>query len=481
MITFSNIKRLAEQLESLVVINTKEQASAVNCIKIEQVSSKITKFTTYEPKVGVFTRHVLELDPNCLGDTGDVYLTDAKEFIDTIKTMSKTGCKYLSITVEEGMLIFYDNYTEDFTTNTRDYVYRHSISLYQGDWELDFNPPYMDFDVNKGEGAVDVNKAPYCRFINQELLGVCPAESFDNLVKVITDAGQYNDANETYEATKTGNGRLILLTTYPDKVELFSLSKNYSVMYKFDQPSTFKEDTQLVIEGRHFNRLKNFILDQEPVEVFRLIYDEVEVDGSQTQYQWINVCTKYNSICFRVMEYGQQAEILKYYDAFKDYQNLESFSVREVNKIKLNEASTRLKNQVKKGQLKILFIEDDVSPEPKFIVKDADIILSSDEYRLPITYTDSEPLAPIVLTADILDSIFLVLRVYDEATKVNQFLLELKLGLDIKIMPNSKTIERFILFTQPVNCNDISILCLPRNGVEFINLISEEEYEKIQQ
>lgn len=475
MITFSNIKYLSEQLECLCVNNTKEQASAVNCIRINQVSSKITKFTTYEPKVGVFSRHILELDPNCLGDPGDIYTVDAKEFIDTIKTMSKTGCKYLSITIEEGMLVFYDNYTIDITDNSKDYVYRHSISLYPGDDE-DFKPPLIETDSSN----IDISKAPYCRFIKQELLGICPAESFENLTKIIIEAGQYNDTNESYEATKTGNGRLILLNTYPDKIELFSLSKNYAVMYNFLQPSTFNEDLQLVVEGRHFNRLKNFILNQEPVEFYRLIYEEVEVDGSLTQYEWLNITTKYNTLSFRIMDYGLQAELIKYYNAFKEYKELE-FSTREVNKIKLNEACTRLKNQVKKGQLKILFLEDDISPEPKFIIKDADVILSNDEYRLPITYSDMKSFAPIAITGDIFDSIFLVLRVYDEATKLNQFLLELKLGLDIKLLPNNKSVERFILFSRPLNCNDLSILCLPRNGAEFLDFINEEDYAQIQE
>ena len=467
MITFSDIKTLAEQLGYLEVSNTKEVNSAVNCIKIEQLESKVTKFTTYEPKVGVYERRVLEHDPNCFGDIGDVYLVDAVEFIKKVTVLSKTNCKYLTIFEEEGMLACIDNYHA--TLNEVNFTDKDYLALYNGDYS-EFTPPVLD---------------------NFTQIGYAPAQSFKNLVKVITEVGQYTDTNETYLASVNGSGRTVLLDVDSSKFTLFSTSKNKSVWFTYTQPASFTKPRVLVLEGRHFNRLKSFSVIDESIEIFSCIYTESTTEDEEviegTKQEWILFMSKYHSTAFRIMEF-EGVEIKRYYSQFTNFESSVEFSTREVNQFTLQNAFTRLKEKSNKTQLEILFLEDDEN-EPYFKIKDAKSFLSTREFRLPIFYSDTKDYLPIVFTIDNLEGIFNILRVSNEIRKQsidstsNFSHISLELGNYIRTY-NSKEIISFIMFIKSSgdsgdSSEEVKILAQPRDGYEYIVNIAESEYDKI--
>lgn len=458
MITFSNLKTLLSHLECLDVSNTNETGSAINCLKIEQISSKLTKFTTYEPKVGVYERQVYETHTKVIGDSGDVYLVEAKKFIDMVRTFANTNCLFLSIREEEGMLAYYDTYENTDGTNEIKYYSKDYMSLYQGD-SADFTPP-------------EITDLTY--------LGYCPEESFNNLVKIVTSTGQYTDANESYYSTVNSAGRSIMLNTSIDKVQLFASSKNLSVLFRLNLIGSFEKDQELHLEGRHFNRLKSFSLEGEPVEIYLGMYTDSVVESENTEeyyYSWVVIKSKFNYLACRLVDENQSLK--SYYDNFTAAQSL-NYTGRQVNRYSLANAFTRIKSKGKKGQLSILVLEDlDHLPKPVFILKDADSFLSPAEHKVELDYENPEPFLAIAYTVDQLESILSILKVYvDEAIKTKHPIIEIELGV-LKRTFNGQEYPILITYISPFEGrDDLLLMCNPADGLQFIAPSNNITYDK---
>lgn len=439
MITFSSIKNLTKTLELMTINNTIEENSASNCLRIEQIANKLTRFTTYIPKIGLYTRDLLEVDNNCYGVVGDKYYVDYTGFLSLVKRFEKTGCQQLTIDIEEGMLYLYVDYRINMFGD-REYKTKQRINLYTGDGDVDYIPP--QFDTTK------------------TLLGYIPSDNLNTLCKLISEASGYE--------TKTTEK--VLLDLNYDKLSMYSESKDKSVWYQATKPASFTLAKHYIFEGKNLLKLLNlipeYITNSEPVSLYSVFYKELLDPNDPTQFnldEWLLFETKYSQIYIQLINSDYLVE--NNHKLFNEFKSEQEFIVRECSPFSLFNAFTNMHNKTREAYEYLLLLEnvdeEGVKP-PKFVIKDCEDIIAPIDSWCDIFYTDNADFYPLAFRYKQISTFLNVLKKYYELEKsLPSIKIELKLSVLNRIGANNVVHTIYLLYANYVGLEDIYVHCQP--------------------
>lgn len=469
MITFSSIKNLLGTIQPIEIKSIGESGSITNCIKIEQIDKKLTRFTTYEPLVGLFSRDLIEVDPNCFGQEGDTFIVDYSAFIDILTKYYKTGAESLTINLERGMLALYSNYKIDSMTGKKVYRTKLYCNLYSGGNE-DFKPPTFEEST-------------------KSLLGYVPSDSLNSLISVVTETGGYNDSNETYLATVNSSGRGVKFTCESDRLSVYAESKNKSVWYSLNKPASFTADNKsYILEGRNLHRLKTLVPEYqtsgEVVNMYSIMHiNYLDEEGSEYSYdEWLLFETNQTRTYIRVVEVDivlSNNQLL-----FNKFHTELTFNTRECSPFGLFNAFTAMHQKNREAYEYLLLIEivdeDNLAP-PKFAIKDVDNILLDSDSWIDIIYSDNKDFFPIAFRYEQVSTFLGILKKYYEVNKsiasVASPFIELKLGIFKKTLSNGNIHLFYVLFSNFSGSDEVIVHCQPTDPETlgaFASLINGE-------
>jgi hypothetical protein len=458
MITFSSIKNLCKILDLLLIPSTKEEGTASNCVKIEQVATKLTRFTTYEPKIGYYTRDLLEVDANCLGHVGDEYLVDYEGFTNLVKRFEKTGCQQLTIDTEEGMLYLYVDYRINLYGD-KEYKTKQRINLYSGD-SSDFNPP--EFDNTK------------------TLLGYIPSDNLNTISKLVIEASNIDYKNKDK----------VLLNLDYDKLKLYSESQDKSVWYEICKPASFTNNKNYIIESKNLLKILNlvpeYINGSDAISIYSVYNKELLDPQDPTQFsleEWLLFESKYSNIYIQTISTDYLIENNN--KLFNQFRKEQTFVIRECSPFGLFNSFTNMHDKSREAYEYLLLLEsvdeDNIKP-PKFVIKDCEDIIAPVDSWCDIFYSDNTEFYPLAFRYKQISTFLNVIKKYYELEKsLPTTKIELKLSVLNRVDKNNNTHTIYLLYSNYVGLEELSVHCQPTdpNLLGVFNFLQEVENEVI--
>ena len=452
MITFSSIPVLLQTITSLKVSNTKEEQSAVNCIKIQQVAPRLTLFTTYEPNIGTYQRVYLETDDDCFGHVGDSYLLDYALFEKSILALK--NYKTITLTIEDGMLVLYADKKVDQITGQDKFTSSKSCILYPGDL-LDYQPT-NEYCAN--DNPLDT----------PEYLGYINSHELSKLVTLVNTHGDYTGGTETYTYTVSNNGRAVLLETDLDSLSMFSEDKSRSVWFCIKELACFDSKQSFYIEGRNLSRLINFNpsrVDNYPIHLERSTLKHPETGDLFT---WIKFYSDNHYVTFRLVE---NLVIQNNYALFNSHKEIMG-TTRDTVPWLLKNAFYSQHDKDRAHQEYLLLYDELNESTAEFIIKDSSKFsyFNRDEARVEIKDIDNKVWSPIAFPFYRIGKLIDILNTHYDFYKTNPVItLDLKC-LQVKVNA-TEYITQWRLYANPKDEADKLSICCGAVDINELNII----------